>query len=97
MARRIECTLERMEFCLRYGIYTGPHGHGTHVAGTIAQRTNNGKGRWCRTWNDDFTREGIEDSGKGNSWGSAGDSLCCGPRCDVVNMSLGAGDTAITM
>ena len=76
-----------------------PHGHGTHVAGTIAQRTNNGKGvAGVAPGTTILPVKVLSDSGKGNSWGiSQGIRYAADQGADVVNMSLGAGDTAITM
>ena len=67
-------------------------GHGTHVAGTIAQTTNNGYGVAGVAWGASIMPvKVLGNNGSGSMWGVAQGMLyACANGADVINMSLGS-------
>ena len=67
-------------------------GHGTHVAGTIAQTTDNGYGVAGVAWGASIMPvKVLGNSGSGSMWGVAQGMLhACTNGADVINMSLGS-------
>ncbi|MCB9688546.1 MAG: peptidase S8 [Alphaproteobacteria bacterium] len=72
-------------------------GHGTHVAGTIAQATNNGKG--CAGVAPEATLlpvKVLSGAGFGSSaWIAAGIDYAVDEGADVINLSLGGGYSSV--
>jgi serine protease len=72
-------------------------GHGTHVAGTIAQTTNNGKG--VTGVAPDATIlpvKVLSAQGSGSSgWIAAGIDYAADSGADIINLSLGGGYSAV--
>lgn len=73
------------------------HGHGTHVAGTIAQATNNGKGVAGVAPNVEIMPyKALTSMGFGSSdWIAAAIDHAADNGADVINMSLGGGHSAV--
>ncbi|MCP4803965.1 MAG: S8 family serine peptidase [Proteobacteria bacterium] len=73
------------------------HGHGTHVAGTIAQATNNGKGVVGVAPNVEIMPyKALTSMGFGSSdWIAAAIDHAVDNGADVINMSLGGGHSAV--
>jgi len=73
------------------------HGHGTHVAGTIAQATNNGKGvAGVAARAEIVPYKVLSKSGYGSSdWVAAAVDEAVDQGADVINMSLGGGNSKV--
>ncbi len=73
------------------------HGHGTHVAGTIAQATNNGVGVTGVAPNATIVPyKVLSKSGSGASdWVAAAVDEAVDAGVDVINMSLGGGNSKV--
>ncbi len=69
------------------------HGHGTHVAGTVAQSTNNGLGVAGVAPEAALMPVRVLDARGSGGWGSlaAGIRYAADNGADVINMSLGGG------
>jgi serine protease len=67
------------------------HGHGTHVAGTIAQTTNNGVGVAGVAFESSVMPLRVLDRNGYGSWGDIADAIrfAADNGADVINMSLG--------
>jgi serine protease len=67
------------------------HGHGTHVAGTIAQTTNNGVGVTGVAFESSIMPIRVLNRQGSGSWGDIADAIryAADHGADVINMSLG--------
>ncbi|MFN7145488.1 MAG: S8 family serine peptidase, partial [Myxococcota bacterium] len=89
--------LEGRSFVLGTRSAKDDHGHGTHVAGTIAQATNNGVGTAGLAPNVTILPiKVLSASGGGlSTWIASGIDEAVDRGADVINLSLGGGHSAV--
>ena len=89
--------LEGMSFVPGADTAADDQGHGTHVAGTIAQTTNNGKGvAGVAPGATILPVKVLSSGGFGSSaWIAAGIDYAVDEGADVINLSLGGGYSSI--
>jgi len=89
--------LEGMSFVPGAKTAADDQGHGTHVAGTIAQTTNNGKGvAGVAPGATILPVKVLSSAGFGSSaWIAAGIDYAVDEGADVINLSLGGGYSSI--
>jgi len=75
------------------------HGHGTHVAGTIAQRTNNGKGVAGLAYEATLMPLKVLSASGSGTAADIADAIffAADNGANVINMSLGGGMPSLTM
>ncbi len=75
------------------------HGHGTHIAGIIAQSTNNGQGTAGIAFNTSLMPvKVLDDEGAGTSFDVAdGITWATDNGADVINLSLGSSSPSFTI
>ncbi len=85
--------VEGFDAISRDGTPDDEHGHGTHVAGTIAQSTNNGIGVAGVAPEAAIMPVRVLDANGSGGWGglAAGIRWAADHDADVINMSLGGG------